>query len=626
MRLIVFCTLLTAAWMSTLSAQAADRPNILWITSEDNGIELGCYGDDYADTPNIDKLAEKGMRYNYCWSNAPVCAPARTTIISGMYPTSLGAQHMRSQQPMPQGMKMYPQYLREAGYYCTNNSKEDYNLEKPGQVWDDSSRKAHWKNRKDGQPFFAIFNHTVSHESQLRKRPHTAVHDPAKAPIPAYHPDIPESRQDWAQYYDKLTEMDEKVGQNLQELAEAGLMEDTIIFYYGDHGSGMPRHKRWPYNSGLHVPLVVHFPEKYKDLAPEEYTTGGASDRLVSFVDLAPTLLSLCGVKPPQEWQGHAFAGKFETEDQPYIFGFRGRMDERIDMVRSMRNERFMYIRHFYPHRPYGQFVHYMFQTPTTRKWYQMHLDGQLTDAQDLFWRTKPVEELYDLQADPDEVNSLVDDPQYAETLKEMREVLGKKMQETIDVGIVPEAEMNQVCDGKSPYDLVRQGKLTGDYDRAIAAAFLATRATADEVTDEALVNALSDDQATVRYWATIFTLREGEQVVPEVRSHLLDRLDDSSSSVRVIAAETLATYGQEEDLARSLDVLVKAADLRQSDVYTAIAAWNSLDELGDKAASVRDRLAELPEQAKGTPGRMSSYIPRLKQKTLADLDGKPLP
>ncbi|MFN3159589.1 MAG: sulfatase-like hydrolase/transferase [Rubinisphaera brasiliensis] len=612
--------------MSTLSAQAADRPNILWITSEDNGIELGCYGDDYADTPNIDKLAEKGMRYNYCWSNAPVCAPARTTIISGMYPTSLGAQHMRSQQPMPQGMKMYPQYLREAGYYCTNNSKEDYNLEKPGQVWDDSSRKAHWKNRKDGQPFFAIFNHTVSHESQLRKRPHTAVHDPAKAPIPAYHPDIPESRQDWAQYYDKLTEMDEKVGQNLQELAEAGLMEDTIIFYYGDHGSGMPRHKRWPYNSGLHVPLVVHFPEKYKDLAPEEYTTGGASDRLVSFVDLAPTLLSLCGVKPPQEWQGHAFAGKFETEDQPYIFGFRGRMDERIDMVRSMRNERFMYIRHFYPHRPYGQFVHYMFQTPTTRKWYQMHLDGQLTDAQDLFWRTKPVEELYDLQADPDEINSLVDDPQYAETLKEMREVLGKKMQETRDVGIVPEAEMNQVCDGKSPYDLVRQGKLTGDYDRAIAAAFLATRATADEVTDEALVNALSDDQATVRYWATIFTLREGEQVVPEVRSHLLDRLDDSSSSVRVIAAETLATYGQEEDLARSLDVLVKAADLRQSDVYTAIAAWNSLDELGDKAASVRDRLAELPEQAKGTPGRMSSYIPRLKQKTLADLDGKPLP
>lgn len=626
MRLIVFCTLLTAAWMPTLSAQAADRPNILWITSEDNGIELGCYGDDYADTPNIDKLAEKGMRYNYCWSNAPVCAPARTTIISGMYPTSLGAQHMRSQQPMPQGMKMYPQYLREAGYYCTNNSKEDYNLEKPGQVWDDSSRKAHWKNRKDGQPFFAIFNHTVSHESQLRKRPHTAVHDPAKAPIPAYHPDIPESRQDWAQYYDKLTEMDEKVGQNLQELAEAGLMEDTIIFYYGDHGSGMPRHKRWPYNSGLHVPLVVHFPEKYKDLAPEEYTTGGASDRLVSFVDLAPTLLSLCGVKPPQEWQGHAFAGKFETEDQPYIFGFRGRMDERIDMVRSMRNERFMYIRHFYPHRPYGQFVHYMFQTPTTRKWYQMHLDGQLTDAQDLFWRTKPVEELYDLQADPDEVNSLVDDPQYAETLKEMREVLGKKMQETMDVGIVPEAEMNQVCDGKSPYDLVRQGKLTGDYDRAIAAAFLATRATADEVTDEALVNALSDDQATVRYWATIFTLREGEQVVPEVRSHLLDRLDDSSSSVRVIAAETLATYGQEEDLARSLDVLVKAADLRQSDVYTAIAAWNSLDELGDKAASVRDRLAELPEQSKGTPGRMSSYIPRLKQKTLADLDGKPLP
>jgi len=626
MRTFLFLALLTAACLSTLSAEAADRPNILWITSEDNGPELGCYGDEYADTPNIDRLAKQGMRYNYCWSNAPVCAPARTTIISGMYPTSLGAQHMRSDLPMPEGLQMYPQYLRDSGYYCTNNSKEDYNLKKPGKVWDDSSRKAHWKNRAEGQPFFAIFNHTISHESQLRKRPHTAVHDPAKAPIPAYHPDTAESRQDWAQYYDKLTEMDEKVGKNLKELQDAGLVDDTIIFYYGDHGSGMPRHKRWPYNSGLHVPLVVYFPEKYKDLAPKEYAVGGASDRLVSFVDLAPTLLSICGVEPPQEWQGYAFAGKHETEKQSYIFGFRGRMDERIDMVRTMRNERFMYIRHFYPHRPYGQFVHYMFQTPTTRKWYEMHLNGELTDAQDLFWRTKPVEELYDLQADPEEVNDLTNDPQYADVLKEMREVLGKEMLARKDVGIVPEAELHQLIGDHSPYDLVRQGKLLGDFDRAMAAAFLATRASANDVSTEDLINALNDNEATVRYWATIFTLREPTAVNAEVRPHLLDRLDDSSSSVRVIAAETLAKHGQKQDLERSLNVLVKAADLRESDVYTAIAAWNSLDFLDDKAASVRDQLAALPEKGKNIPGRMSSYVPRLKQKTLADLDGKELP
>ncbi|HRX79964.1 MAG TPA: sulfatase, partial [Pirellulaceae bacterium] len=241
-----------------LTAEDSLRPNVLWITSEDNGPHLGCYGDDYATTPNLDALAARGMIYRTCWSNAPVCAPARTTIISGMYPTSLGAEHMRSMTQLPDAFKMYPVYLREAGYYCTNNSKEDYNVKPTGEVWDDSSGKAHWKKRADGQPFFAIFNHTISHESKLRTRPHKAVHDAAKVRVPAYHPDTPEVRQDWAQYYDRITEMDALAGENLQEIAAAGLADDTIVFYYGDHGSGMPRSKRWPYNSGLQVPLIVY--------------------------------------------------------------------------------------------------------------------------------------------------------------------------------------------------------------------------------------------------------------------------------------------------------------------------------------------------------------------------------
>ncbi|VAX37786.1 Sulfatase, partial [hydrothermal vent metagenome] len=227
------------------SLQAADkqqsRPNILWITSEDNGPHLGCYGDTYAQTPHIDGLAKKGVIYLNCWSTAPVCAPARTTLITGMYPPSLGAEHMRTMINLPKGIQMYPQYLRKAGYYCTNNSKTDYNLVEPGQVWNASSRKAHWKNRKPGQPFFAIFNHTISHESKIRNKPHTLIHDPAKVRVPAYHPDTPEVRHDWAQYYDRITEMDAKVGRNLKELADAGLTDETIIFYYGDHGSGMPR-------------------------------------------------------------------------------------------------------------------------------------------------------------------------------------------------------------------------------------------------------------------------------------------------------------------------------------------------------------------------------------------------
>lgn len=231
------------------------RPNILWITCEDTGPQLGCYGDPYANTPNLDRLASRGILYSHAWSNAPVCAPARTTIISGVYPTATGSEHMRSFTRLAPGMKMYPQFLREAGYYTGNNAKEDYNLAKPGgEVWDDSNAKAHWRRRKPGQPFFQIFNIEDSHESQIRKRPHTLIHDPAKVRIPAYHPDTPETRRDWAQDYDNITTVDGKAGKILADLEGDGLAEDTIVFFYGDHGSGMPRSKRWPYNSGLQVP------------------------------------------------------------------------------------------------------------------------------------------------------------------------------------------------------------------------------------------------------------------------------------------------------------------------------------------------------------------------------------
>ncbi|UCC97923.1 MAG: sulfatase, partial [Phycisphaerales bacterium] len=407
---------------SQVMARAQDRPNILWITSEDNGPALGCYGDAFADTPHIDSIAAQGMIYERAWSAAPVCAPARTTIISGLYPPSMGAQHMRSQVAMPAFMKMYPQFLREAGYYCTNNSKEDYNLAKPGKVWDESSRKGHWRNRTAGQPFFAIFNFTTSHESQIRKRPHQQVHDPAKVRVPAYHPNTLEVRQDWAQYYDKITEMDAQVGGVLKQLKDDGLEQDTIIFYYGDHGPGMPRCKRWPYDSGLRVPMVVHFPAKFKHLAPPEYKAGGVSKRLVSFVDLAPTLLSIVGTRPPEWMQGKAFAGKYVTKAPQYMFGFRGRMDERYDMVRTATDGRYVYLRHYMPHKMYGQHVAYMFQTPTTQKWKQLYDEGKLQNAgQRRFWEKKVSQELYDLQADPDEVRNLADSPEHRAALRRLR-------------------------------------------------------------------------------------------------------------------------------------------------------------------------------------------------------------
>ncbi|NND96352.1 MAG: sulfatase, partial [Pirellulaceae bacterium] len=384
--------------LSIVSFVTADeRPNILWVTSEDNGPQLGCYGDDYADTPNIDALAQKSLRYKMCWSNAPVCAPARTTLISGMYATSLGGHHMRSGVTLPPDIKLYPQVLKQAGYYCTNNSKTDYNFAGADAGWDESSNKAHWRNRpSDDTPFFAIFNFTVSHESKIRSKPHTLVHDPTKARVPAYQPDVPEVRRDWAQYYDKMTEMDSQVGRILKELEKDALADSTIVFYYGDHGSGMPRSKRWPFNSGLHVPLILHVPEKFKDLAPDDYMPGGKSDRLTAFVDMGPTAISLAGAKVPKNMQGVPFAGKQIGPPKQYLFGYRGRMDERIDMVRSCTDGRYVYMRHFYPDRPYLKHVEYMFSTTTTRIWKEMFDAGKLNEVQAKVWRNKPVEELFD--------------------------------------------------------------------------------------------------------------------------------------------------------------------------------------------------------------------------------------
>ena len=377
------------------SALLADqRPNILWITSEDNGPDLGAYGLDYAHTPALDNLAEESAIYTNAFATAGVCAPARSTIITGMYPPSLGSQHMRSRAELPSGIKFYSHHLRGAGYYCTNNSKEDYNLVKPQGAWDESGRKAHWKNAPKGKPFFAIFNHTISHESKIRLREKSFPHHKIKdASIPPYHPNIRETKRDWAQYHANITKLDGLVAKTLKELDEAGLTENTIVFYYGDHGSGMPRHKRWLWDSGIHIPLLVRIPDKWKEL--REVQPGAKTDRLVSFVDLGPTALSLAGIDPPKNMHGKAFLGMHSEKPREFIHAFRGRMDEHYDMVRAVRDKRYKYIRNYNPHQIYGQFIAYMFQTDTTRIWKEMFDQGKLNDTQSAFWKTKPPIEFY---------------------------------------------------------------------------------------------------------------------------------------------------------------------------------------------------------------------------------------
>lgn len=620
-RFVCAAAVLSLLGLALGRVSAADRPNILWLTSEDHSPTMGCYGDKYATTPNVDALAARGMRYRFAWSCAPVCAPARTTLISGLYPPSTGAEHMRSMVPLPTGFKMYPQFLREAGYYCSNNAKEDYNLGKPGSVWDESSRNAHYKNRAAGQPFFAVFNSEKSHESQIRSRPHTPVHDPAKVRVPAYHPDTPEVRQDWAQYYDKVSEVDVVAGQRLKELADAGLADDTIVFYYADHGSGMPRSKRWPCNSGLQVPVVVHFPAKWKHLAPPEYKPGGVSDRLISFVDFAPTVLSLAGVQPPAWMQGHAFAGKFIAPAQPYVFGFRGRMDERIDCVRSVSDGRYVYLRNFMPHLSQGQHVDYQFQTPTTRVWFDLYKSGKATEAQSIFWRApKAPEELYDLITDPDEVKNLAASPQHQEVLAKFRQAQSGLAAKIRDVGLLPEGEIHSRSTGGAPYTMGHDDAKY-PFARVFAAADLASRLAPDALPQ--LRQSLTDSDSAVRYWAALGLLMRGKAAVTAARPDLLKALADASPFVRIPAAQALGQFGEPADLEKALPALIEQADWGKSGVFASISAINALGALGSKAAAAAPAIKALPDQGASPDGRFNSYVPRLLADLTAALGGE---
>jgi arylsulfatase A-like enzyme len=624
LRLVALCCLLGLVLCTTSSA--ADRPNILWITAEDHGPHLGCYGDAYAITPNLDAFAQRGCRYTFCWSNCPVCAPARTTLITGMYAQSLGAEHMRSMVPVPDGFQLLPQHLRSAGYYCSNNVKEDYNVASIGQVWDESSNRAHWRKRGSDQPFFAVFNYTITHESQIRNRidPADQVHDPAKARVPPYHPDTRRVRKDWAQYYDRLTMMDQQAGQLLRDLETDGLADDTIVFFFSDHGSGMPRSKRWLYDSGLHVPLLIHIPDRWRHLAPADYQPGGTSSRLVSFVDFAPTILSLCGVEIPQAYQGQAFLGPTAGEPRKYVFGARGRMDERIDMSRSVSDGRYVYIRNYFPHRPQGQYLEYMFQTPTTQVWKRMFDAGELNSAQSRFWQPKECEELYDLQTDPDEITNLTASTDFAPKLDELRTALVDQLAVIRDTGFLPEAARQQWAGDSSIYDFVRQEDF---YAAKVwhSVAVHATDPTSPERDYFADAEAFLPLQDIALFWAATGALARGESGVRKFHSQLRSVLDGelshaASPTTRIMAGEALGKFGDEDNLNASLSVLIEFADLQQHGVYVAQSALIALDELDARAAPLRDRIARLPREAPGVPARMETYVPRLLEKTLADL------
>ena len=592
------------------TAHADDKPNILWISCEDSSPHFGCYGDPNANTPTIDGLAKRGFLFRHAWSNAPVCAPARTCIISGRWAPSDGAEHMRSEVPMPEGCKMFPQLLREAGYYCSNNSKEDYNLVKPEGIWDDSSAGAHWRNRKPGQPFFAVFNLLISHESQIRARPHTLVHDPAKVEVPPYMPDTPEVRHDWAQHFDNLTTMDGQAAAILKALDDDGLRDNTIVFFFADHGTGMPRSKRWPMNSGLQVPLVTYFPDKYRAVAPVGYREGAHSDQLVGFIDLGPTVLRLAGVTPPAYMHGSAFAGVGKPAPREFNYGFRGRMDERIDLTRSITDGRYVYIQQFMPHLPYGQHISYMFEMPTTRVWHELFKQGKLNKIQSIFWKEKPPEELYDLQSDPWEIRNIEGSPDMVATKRRLQYALGTWLETTRDLGFIPEADRLAAADGKSPRD-VFASSTAYPFNKVFAAAMIAAdRGNGDA---SSLLPMLTQENEAVRYWGVMGLVMRGAETVKGAHDTLVPLLADTSSSVRVATAEALMTGAAEADQAKAWDVLLAAANPQNGSAIAATEALNVIDRLGAKAAGKKEAIAKLLAGTdRQSPARTREYPAKL--------------
>ena len=419
------------------------QPNVLWISAEDISPSLGCYGDSYAITPRLDQLASEGMRFTRCFTHAGVCAISRSGLITGMYPVAIGSQHMRSQIELPSNVKAFPEYLRAAGYWTTNRSKTDYNFAVPKKAWDENSPNSRdWRGRAAGQPFFSVINLVTTHESQIRGKFGETLHDPAKASLPPYIPDTPVTRRDWARYADLLTTLDQQVAAILDQLSEDGLANDTIVFFWGDHGQGLPRGKRWLYDSGTRTPLIIRWPGKLG--------VRSVCEDLVCFLDFAPTMLRLAGAEIPSHMHGRvlppvevvmtANSRQPSANSRQFIFGHRDRMDETYDLIRSARDTRFKYLRNYAPGRSYAQNITYMNQMPTMREWRRLNAEGKLTGAPALHFReTKPVEELFDTEVDPHEVVNLAERPEHAETLARMRAALERWQEEVGDSGLIPE-------------------------------------------------------------------------------------------------------------------------------------------------------------------------------------------
>ena len=610
-RFLVAATAITLA-VATYAAPSADRPNILWLTSEDNNVDwVGCYGNPHANTPNIDKLATEGFQYMQSYANAPVCAPSRSTWITGMLAISNGTHPMRSRNNIPHDrIKYYPDFLRANGYYTGNDNKTDYNIggRDDSDCWDNHG-KVDWNALKHKQPFFQIYNSYTSHESRAQGDVENTLHDPNDTTLRAYHPDLTDIRKNYAKYYDAMTRMDAEMGQWLQRLEKEGLADNTIVIYCSDHGGVMPRSKRYLFRTGLHSPLIIRIPEKYKHLWPAE-KPGTQIDRLISFVDMPKTWLSITGSEIPAYMQGRIFLGSKMEPEPEYSFSFRGRMDERLDNVRAVNDKHFLFIRNYMPYVPRMQHLQYLWKMKASQAWEAYVKAGKADEVQARSFAPKKwTEELYDMQADPDNVNNLIDNPEYDEVAGRMRTALRSWQEEVHDSGLLPESEMvkRAADNGLTIYDMVRDPKLY-NLPALIDAADLALEKNPANLSK--LWNLLDSPDSGLRYWGIVgcFLLSDqpaGLQALETQADNspaLFHCLEDSSHEVRAMAAWLLIRMGEKERGFQTLDTLLKEKS------YATLAVLNILDWMGHDAARLSQTLEKL-ELTDENEQKMQQYL-----------------
>lgn len=561
-----------------------DRPNILWLTCEDISPHLGCYGDAYAYTPTLDALGENGVIFTKAFAAASVCTPTRSSLITGLYASSVGTQHLRAEMVLSKNLKCYPEYLREAGYYCSNNAKQDYNFVPKSSVWDDSNKRAHWRNRKPGQPFFSVFNYELTHQSKTRydektlleknaALPEAAQHRWQDAPVPPYYPDTREVKSNIAALHTQITLLDSWVKGLLDQLKEDGLADDTIVFFYSDHGDGLPRHKRWLHDTGTRVPFILHVPKKYQALSP--FIPGSVSSDLVSFMDFPPTVLALAGAPIPEVMKGNVLLNNKKYKKSECIFTIRDRVDENYIFSRGAREERFHYIRNFFPLLPRMPYSGYSEITPIRKEIRRLHAEGKLTgDAAWLVQKTTPIEELYDTEKDPFEMNNLAMDKAYAKDLKRMQKRLKKWMIDQRDLSLIPESEMVELSGKESAYDTFH-GKGKSYFEAAFDAADKVGKV---ESIDE-FIQALNSDSDLVQFWSLngLIYLQSQGATIPV--SRIVNGLTAPSEIVRIKTAElilwqqdhaaaktALLTSLDQEDTAGKLQAVISIFRLFQHD------------------------------------------------------------